>query len=124
MMCLPPDPMRFPDNPNQGGSYYDGVEYQTGGQLNHADDHNTPCAVCEVTGKSTILMIPSHYECPAGWRMEYNGYIMLGRHSHVGNSMYNCIGNKLVAVVVIMVGISCIQYMQFLANFCHIMAMH
>ena len=96
MMCLPPNPMRFADNPSQSGYYYAyGVEYQVNGQLNHAEDRNMPCAVCEVTGKSTILMIPSHYQCPAGWRMEYNGYIMAGHPSHAGNSMYNCIDKHL-----------------------------
>ena len=96
MMCLPPNPKRFPDNPSQSGYYYAyGVEYQVSGQLNHADERNMPCAVCEVTGKSTLLMIPSHYQCPTGWRMEYNGYIMAGRHSHAGSSMYNCIDKHL-----------------------------
>ena len=92
MMCLPPDPMRFPDNLYQSGSYYAyGVEYQVSGLLNQADDRNMPCAVCEVIGKSTKLMIPSHYVCPDGWRMEYNGFIMAGRHNHAGSSMYTCI---------------------------------
>ena len=92
MMCLPPDPMRFPDNLYQSGSYYAyGVEYQVGGLLNQADDRNMPCAVCEVIGKSTKLMIPSHYVCPDGWRMEYNGFIMAGRYNHAGSSMYTCI---------------------------------
>ena len=96
MMCLPPNPKRFPDNPSQSGYYYAyGVEYQVNGQLNHADDRNMPCAVCEVTGKSTLLMIPSHYQCPTGWRMEYNGYIMAGRFNHAGSSMYNCIDKHL-----------------------------
>ena len=92
MLCLPPDPMRLPDNPNQGGSYYAyGVEYQVDGLLNQADNRNMPCAVCEVIGKSTKLMIPSHYTCPTGWRMEYNGFIMAGRYNHAGSSMYTCI---------------------------------
>ena len=96
MMCLPPNPKRFPDNPSQSGYYYAyGVEYQVNGKLNHADERNMPCAVCEVKGKSTILMIPSHYQCPTGWRMEYNGYIMAGRHNHAGSSMYNCIDKHL-----------------------------
>ena len=96
MMCLPPNPMRFPDNLYQSGSYYAyGVEYQVGGQLNHADDRNMPCAVCEVNGKSSTLMIPSHYECPTGWHMEYNGYIMAGRSNHAGSTMYNCIDKHL-----------------------------
>ena len=50
-----------------------------------------PCAVCEVIGKSTKLMIPSHYVCPDGWRIEYNGFIMAGRYNHAGSSMYTCI---------------------------------
>ena len=96
MMCLPPNPKRFPDNPSQEGSYYTyGVKYQVSGQLNHADNRYMPCAVCEVTGKSTLLMIPSHYQCPTGWRMEYNGYIMAGRYNYPRRSMYNCIDKHL-----------------------------
>ena len=92
MLCIPPNPMHFPDNPSQGGYYYAyGVEYQVNGLLNQADERNMPCAVCEVTGKSTKLMIPSHYVCPDGWRMEYNGFIMAGRYNHAGSSMYTCI---------------------------------
>ena len=71
------------------------MEYQTSGSINHADDRNMPCAVCEVTGKSTTLMIPSHYKCPAGWREEYHGYVMAGAHSQEGCTMYNCIDVSL-----------------------------
>ncbi|XP_065908933.1 uncharacterized protein [Dysidea avara] len=94
LMCLPPDPVR-PSN-NLGGSIptYT-VEYQTGGSINHANDRNVPCAVCEVSGKTAILMIPSHKECPTGWRHEYSGYIMAGHNSHKGSSMFNCIDISL-----------------------------
>ena len=92
LLCLPPNPMRLPSNQNQGGYYYAyGVEYQVGGKLNQANERNMPCAVCEVIGKSTTLMIPSHYQCPSGWRIEYNGFIMAGRYNHEASSMYNCI---------------------------------
>ena len=33
-------------------SYIYDVEYQTSGPVDHADNRNMPCAVCEVTGKS------------------------------------------------------------------------
>ena len=90
LLCLPPNPMR-PIN-NQGGSYYAyGVEYQTSGPINHADDRNMPCALCEVTGRHSKIMIPSHYVCPDGWHKEYSGYIMAGRYNQEGSSMYNCI---------------------------------
>ena len=94
MLCLPPDPMR-PLN-NQGGSYYAyGVEYQTGGPINHVDDRNMPCSLCEVIGRDAKIMIPSHYLCPAGWHKEYSGYIMAGHHNQEGSTMYNCIDDNL-----------------------------
>ena len=42
--------------------------------INH--DHNMPCTLCLAVGRSTMVMIPSHYECPAEWYKEYDGYIM------------------------------------------------
>jgi len=94
LMCLPPDPMRYPNNAEGSALVYP-VEYQTGGPLNHAHNRNMPCAVCEVTGKSTTLMIPSHYECPTGWRHEYHGYIMAGHYTQEAASMYNCVDVSL-----------------------------
>ena len=94
MLCLPPNPMR-PIN-NQGGSYYAyGVEYQTGGPINHVDDRNMPCSLCEATGRGAKMMIPSHYVCPDGWHKEYSGYIMAGHYNQEGSSMYNCIDEHL-----------------------------
>ena len=94
MMCLPPDQMRYSNN--QRGSapaYY--VEYQTSGALNHVDKGNTPCALCEATGRGDKIMIPSHYVCPEGWHKEYNGYIMAGEAGQEGSSMYYCIDENL-----------------------------
>ena len=54
------------------------MEYQSSGALNHVDNGNTPCILCEATGQGDKIMIPSHHVCPDGWRKEYNGYIMAG----------------------------------------------
>ena len=94
MLCLPPNPMRYSNNA-KGIEYAVGVEYKANGALDHADSRNIPCAMCEVTGKSTIMMIPSHYVCPNGWRLEYNGYIMVGNDVEEGGSMYDCIDISL-----------------------------
>ena len=53
------------------------------------------CALCEATGRSSKIMIPSHYKCPDGWHKEYNGYIMAGNNGHHGGSMYSCIDEHL-----------------------------
>ena len=70
-------------------------KYEISGVNSHAYDRNMPCALCKVTGRSTTIMIPSRYECPVGWRKEYNGYIMAGYHGQEGSSMYNCIDKSL-----------------------------
>jgi len=94
LLCLPPNPKTY-SNGAIGIEYIYGVEYQTNGVLDHVDDRNMPCAMCEVEGKSTTMMIPSHYECPSGWRHEYNGYIMVGNDAEEGSSMFNCIDISL-----------------------------
>lgn len=43
-------------------------------------DHPAPCAVCYLPTRSTSLMMPARTECPAGWTMEYSGYIVADHH--------------------------------------------
>jgi len=40
-------------------------------------------------------MIPSHYECPNGWRREYYGYLMAGHHTHKAATQYTCVDISL-----------------------------
>ena len=97
MMCLPLNGTRYLNS--QGGSYSTyAVEYRVYGIHNHADCHNMPCVLCEVTGRGSKIMIPSHYECPYGWHKEYNGYVMSGSHSQEGSSMFHCIDKSLEQV--------------------------
>ena len=58
-LCLPLDP-EFPDNVQGGaqtGARVYGVEYQAG--FTGMNDQDAPCAVCEVQGRSAVLMIPA-----------------------------------------------------------------
>ena len=93
MLCLPPDPMRHSNNLGGVVPIYS-VEYQTGGPINHVNNGNVPCSLCEATGWGDKIMIPSHYVCPDGWHKEYNGYIMAGNYNQEGSSMYYCIDEK------------------------------
>ena len=40
-------------------------------------------------------MIPSHYECPNGWRREYYGYLMAGVNGHKAATQYTCVDKSL-----------------------------
>ena len=94
IMCLPPGPMRYSNN-QRGDEPTFAVEYQTGGHLNHVDNNDMPCSLCEATGRNDKIMIPSHYVCPDGWHKEYNGYIMAGDNNQEGSSMFYCIDENL-----------------------------
>ena len=97
-LCLPPDPQYLEyQNEYQGHVYIYGAEYQTddNSPINNANDRNVPCALCQVYGRTSKIMIPSHYECPSGWRREYYGYLMAGHHSHNAATQFTCMDKSL-----------------------------
>ena len=97
LLCMPQDPQYY--SPSSSGSQYIyGVEYQISGINDHAYQRNIPCALCQAVGRSAMIMIPSHYECPTGWHTEYNGYIMTKYHGYEGSSMYHCVDKNLEQV--------------------------
>ena len=70
------------DSDHSSGSLW-GAEYETSGDgvSDLVRENNRPiaCALCEVAASDT-LMIPGTVECPSGWLMEYNGYVMANHH--------------------------------------------
>ena len=91
-LCLPDDPdhLQFTCRV-QGNSYIYGVEYEAHlGPLRNVNDHNVPCAVCHVTTRATLLMIPAKVNCPTNWTTEYTGYLM-SAYRYNYRSTYECI---------------------------------
>ena len=64
------------------------TEYQS--PIQGSSDHNVPCAVCYVSTRETVLMIPAKISCPASWTREYYGYLMSAHITHY-RSNYECI---------------------------------
>ena len=69
-LFLPPDPQYYSlyhDGYQDFGLLY-GVEYQqrSSSPINHADNRNVPCALCQVYGRNNKIIIPTYYECPSG----------------------------------------------------------
>ena len=96
------DPLCLPPNPQYLSGYQDyamlyGAEYEinSASPINHAHNRNPSCALCEVTGRTNKIMIPSHYECPNGWTREYYGYLMAGRHNNKAATQYTCVDKSL-----------------------------
>ncbi len=65
-----------------------GAEYQ--GPLQGSHDYNVPCAVCYVSTRPTVIMIPAKASCPSSWTREYYGYIMTEYKNH-HRSMFECV---------------------------------
>ena len=74
--CMPLDPqytLTFRAG-IRGHAYIYGTEYDF--PLDGSHRHNVPCAVCYVSTRETVLMIPAKTSCPTSWIREYHGYLM------------------------------------------------
>ena len=59
--------------------------------MNLALEHDdVPCAVCYVSTRETVLMIPGKYTCPQNWTREYYGWLMAEYHNH-HRSTFECV---------------------------------
>ena len=43
-------------------------------------------------------MIPSHYDCPSGWRREYYSYLMAGHHANKAATQHTCVDKSVEQV--------------------------
>ena len=96
----------LPDNPDyiQGASdlssesaksVVQGIEFEVDydsqeDPLQHLDDDNTPCAVCDVPTRARVIMVPAKTVCPPSWTREYYGYLMTEHDIHYRSS-YTCV---------------------------------
>ena len=83
-LCMPQDPeysttLTYRDGEQAHALLYV-AEYESPVQGTH--DHNVPCAVCYVSTRPTVVMIPAKASCPPTWTREYYGYIMTERYAH------------------------------------------
>lgn len=89
-LCLPKTPEYSTYVSGDGGSGLNGVEYEVAqGPLysRGVNQHEAPCAVCDVPQRSRQLMIPAKVNCPSGWTREYYGYLMAGGSSRTTERM-------------------------------------
>ena len=97
--CVTEEPENFDFGPGVSDhvAYIYGSEYQT--RYNNLPlssrplhDNDVPCAVCYVTTRVSVVMIPGKYTCPQNWTREYYGWLMAER-SHQGHyrSTFECV---------------------------------
>jgi hypothetical protein len=105
-LCLP-----------EKAEYSDSLDYKPGSQsyseifgteymkLKSTLQHhsNVPCAVCTVSNRVAVVMIPARASCPIGWTREYYGYLMSQRqgalfHLNEQRTPYECVDKDLDSV--------------------------
>ena len=95
-LCLPKDP-EYSSSLNyragiQNYSPIHGAEYQY--PLQGTNDHNVPCAVCRVSTRPTVVMIPAKASCPPTWTREYYGYLMTA-HKNERRTTFECMDKAM-----------------------------
>ena len=89
-LCMPNDPQHLNTRSGvQGHSYLLSAEYARPLQCS-SDELNVPCAVCSVSTREQVLMIPGKTSCPATWTREYYGYLMSESRRRY-RSMFICV---------------------------------
>lgn len=90
-LCMPLNPQystRYTTGV-QGYSYIYGAEYERPIRGTRNDD--ATCAVCYVSTRETLLMIPARTSCPSSWTREYYGYLMSANREDSGRTAYICV---------------------------------
>ena len=72
ILCLPDQPEYVVSGVNLESVVF-GSEYESAFLGNQ--NENVPCAVCSVTNRPEVIMIPAKVNCPASWTREYYGYL-------------------------------------------------
>ena len=90
-LCMPLDPEYTLSYRARVAGYSTvyGAEYAEN-PLEGTHHHNVPCAVCYVSTRETVLMIPAKTSCPTAWTREYYGYLMTEHYRHQ-RSNYECV---------------------------------
>ena len=101
--CLPLDPnFLTPISGNQHSAFMYGAEYRTNSNSNsylHRRHHtDVPCAVCHVSNRTAVYMVPAKYTCPTGWTREYYGYLMAEYYGGHHRTQYTCMDTALKPV--------------------------
>ena len=92
-LCMPKVPQYSSYQPGvQSFSPLHGSEYQLGGGSPWPDvhQHNVPCAVCYVSTRSVVYVVPAKDYCPSGGTLEYSGYLMSEYITHY-RSTFECV---------------------------------
>ena len=72
-----------------------GAEYQY--PIVGSNDHNVPCALCHVSSRSVLIVIPAMASCPSDWTREYYGYLMSAYQSQK-RSTFVCVDESMESI--------------------------
>ena len=93
-LCLAIHPNVGPRDYGQTNQYIYGTEYEvsSGNPFTRSvHDHEAACVVCRVDSRGSTLVVNGRNDCPAGWTLEYHGYLMSEHYRHKGRTEAICV---------------------------------
>ena len=73
-----------------------GVEHQNL-LIGTLQNHDVPCAVCHISTREAVIMIPTKFSCPTNWMIEYTGYLMSESWDQ-SVSTFECVSDTVEAI--------------------------
>ena len=104
-LCLSPSPDwtgSSTSTGNDNGGLIYGTEFQGSGygvatygvySSAQMQDYDGRCATCLVSGNTATMMVPGTVACPAGWALQYWGYLMSSHYTQT-KSEFVCVANN------------------------------
>ena len=93
-LCLSLNPKFASRDYGNTGQYIYGTEYEVSGGnpfTKKIHDHDAICVVCRVSSRGSTLVVNGRNDCPAGWTLEYHGYLMSEHYGHKGRTEAICV---------------------------------
>ena len=90
-LCLHINP-RFVSNAGDTAQYIYGTEYENNRPFTkNIAQHDAVCVVCMTNSRGSNLVVNGRNDCPAGWTLEYQGYLMSAHYGHKGRTQAICV---------------------------------
>jgi hypothetical protein len=93
----------------QGYSNMYGAEYEAP-MTSTKQNHDATCAICCISTRETVLMVPAKTSCPTSWTKEYQGYLMAESKTNEGRSTF--IIYVLIVLLNLLLAVKAMQQLQ------------
>ena len=93
-LCMSIEPKFANKGSGDSATYIYGTEYQTAASNpfnNKLHDYDAECVICRTRSRGSSIVVNGRNDCPAGWTLEYHGYLMATYQGDAGLTEAICV---------------------------------